>query len=143
MLFKVSIRYGGEMCLSPIISKPGRRLAMILMILVSCAGQSASITPEKDSKKIETNLQPTAQPLPEKSYRKGEVIVRFEKNVDKDRIESMLKQMGLEIVHTYTIPDLYLLTITSQKTVEETLEILHDHPEVMYAEPNYTIQLNR
>ncbi len=105
------------------VSKPACLLAMIFIILVSCGGHSAPINPEKPA------------------YREGEILVRFEKNIDKERIESMLRQMGLKIKHTYTIPNLYLLTITDRKTVAETLKILHDHPEVMYAEPNYKIQL--
>ena len=56
-------------------------------------------------------------------------------------IETLLKELNLKINHAYTLPNLYLVTITDKKTVKEKLKSLHDYPEVVYAEPNYTIQL--
>lgn len=82
------------------------------------------------------------QPLKEyNGTQKNEILIRFEKNVKVHRIETLLKELNLKINHTYTLPSLFLVSITDKKTVKEKLKSLHELPEVLYAEPNNTIQL--
>ena len=80
---------------------------------------------------------------PEKTYREGEILVKFKKDVSQDRIGEILEETGTEKIKMLGTVGVYVLRIPKGTTVESMVEKFQTLPEVEYAEPNYTVTIRR
>ncbi|MEW5909797.1 MAG: hypothetical protein AB1659_08360 [Thermodesulfobacteriota bacterium] len=76
-----------------------------------------------------------------KGDRAGEILVRFQEVLKREEIEFLLKNLNLELISSFSIPNLYLLKIPQNQTPDEMIKILRSYPQVVYAEPNYSYSL--
>ena len=78
-----------------------------------------------------------------KDYKAGEVLVKFKKDISKEAVEKIAKDSGLEIIRVVSPPNLYLLKIAGDSTVENTINVLKKFEEVEYSEPNYIYRIHK
>jgi hypothetical protein len=88
---------------------------------------------------IREDAQMEALPRQKQSYVPGQVLVKFKDAVDKQAIQTIKEALSLETIRVVRRPNLYLMRIVSESSVEAVIERLRDFPEVSYAEPNYRV----
>ena len=96
------------------------------------APQSGEIT-------IRENAQTEASPRQKQSYVPGQVLVKFKDGVDEQAIQTIKEALSLETIRVVRRPNLFLMRIADESSVEAVIERLRDFPEVSYAEPNYRV----
>lgn len=70
-------------------------------------------------------------------YRPGELLVKFKVGVSSKRIEEINSALGTKTVRYFKPSGAYLLKITGETSVVETVGQYARLPEVEFAEPNY------
>jgi hypothetical protein len=88
---------------------------------------------------IRENAQMEPSPRQRPSYVPGQVLVKFEDGVDEQAIQTIKEAMSLETIRVVRRPNLFLMRIVNESSVEAVIERLRDFPEVSYAEPNYRV----
>ena len=88
---------------------------------------------------IRENAQIEASPRQKQSYVPGQVLVKFKDGVDEQAIKTIKEAMSLETIRVVRRPNLFLMKIVNESSVEAVIERLCDFPEVSYAEPNYRV----
>ncbi len=93
---------------------------------------------------VEPNYLFTLNPPEEKpSYPAGEALVRFSPKTERSRVEAIFRALGLELVETFPLPNLFRVKATDpSKSVDKMIQQLISFPEVLYAEPNYRFSLD-
>jgi hypothetical protein len=69
----------------------------------------------------------------------GQVLVKFKDGVDEQSIQTIKEALSLETIRVVRRPNLFLMRIVSESSVEAVIERLRNFPEVSYAEPNYRV----
>lgn len=90
----------------------------------------------------EATICPKLRECPKKAcgkgqYRQGEILVKFKKDVSKEEIAALNKQLGAEVVKYFHHTEAYLLKLPAGMEVKEAVKLYQERPEVEYAEPNY------
>lgn len=113
------------------------QMAILLVLAVACAGQGSSVGRGGDGEiqPIERKLGVTGEG--EGRYAPGEVLVKFRDGTDAGTIASIQREVHLETVKVVSSPNLFLMKIVDDTSVEETVQRLQRYREVVYAEPNY------
>ena len=88
---------------------------------------------------IRENAQIEASPRQKQSYVPGQVLVKFKDGVDEQSIQTIKEALSLETIRVVRRPNLFLMRIVSESSVEAVIERLRDFSEVSYAEPNYRV----
>jgi hypothetical protein len=97
---------------------------LAILISLACAGPS----------------YPAGQPQPrgtQGGYVEGQVIVEFKEDATKEEIETVRRDLHLQIIRTFSRPNLYLMRICDHTPVKTVLESLRRYPAVLYAEPDF------
>jgi hypothetical protein len=82
-------------------------------------------------------MEPSLRQRP--SYVPAQVLVKFKDGVDEQAIQTIEEAMSLETIRVVRRPNLFLMRILDESSVEAVIERLRDFPEVSYAEPNYRV----
>jgi len=77
---------------------------------------------------------------PMRSYVPGQVIVKFQPELDETRIGAILTQYQLSKIKALPLPGVYQLKILNNDTVEQVIETLSKETDVVYVEPNLIMQ---
>ena len=72
-----------------------------------------------------------------KNYKPGEVLVKFKDDTSKESIEKIQQDLPLKTVRIVSHPNLYLMKIMDDSSVESIIQELKRYDAVRYAEPNY------
>lgn len=67
----------------------------------------------------------------------GEILVKFKPEVEKEKIDKINKEFGVEIKKELRIKNTYRLNVPPAKTINEMIKKYKEDPNVEYAEPNY------
>jgi len=117
--------------------------SVILLLTISCAGQSTK-PKEKSSRHPQvTEMQEREQPklapsgIERKDYIPGEILVKFKDGTDTQAIEAIQRELHLKTIREFSSPNLYLMKILDGSSVERIVERLRNYEEVKYSEPNY------
>ena len=131
---------------------------MVVLIVVGCAAQQGSGPGVAQKEPLPENPAEMEKPqydesrLPEvvddskldrgpmKAYAPGQVIVKFEADMDEAQIGDILTQYNLAKIKALSLPDVYLLKILSDDTVAKVVETLSKEVLVVYVEPNFLMQ---
>lgn len=72
----------------------------------------------------------------------SQVLVKFKEGAEEQAIAAIQRQLHLQTVRVISRPNLYLMKIQDDFSVQETIKRLQEFKAVEYAEPNYvrTIQ---
>ena len=121
---------------------------ILLLVVFSCAQsdpagkkvlknapQSGEITIRENA-----HMEPSLRQRP--SYVPGQVLVKFKDGVDEQAIQTIKEAMSLETIRVVRRPNLFLMRIVNESSVEAVIERLRDFPEVSYAEPNYRVTVH-
>ena len=71
---------------------------------------------------IRENAQMEAAPRQKQSYVPGQVLVRFKDGVDEPAIQTIKEVMWLETIRVVRRPDLFLMRIVNESSVEAVIE---------------------
>jgi len=84
--------------------------------------------------------KPASAPLP---YEPGVVLVRFRDDIGRGLVDTVAAELGLQRVGPRRSPSLKTerLRLVARETVEQAVARLNRDPRVLYAEPNWRIQL--
>jgi hypothetical protein len=78
--------------------------------------------------------------VPMKAYVPGQVIVKFEKDLDEAQIGTLLTKYNLKIIKAMPLSDVYVVGIVSDESVAEVIEKLSKEASVSYIEPDHLMQ---
>jgi hypothetical protein len=101
---------------------------------VSTHAKSAQDTALSRALAVENGV-PVAQTVP------GEIIIQFREGTPPDRVETILSATDTKIKKNLGAPLTYLLGISGNKSVDETIQRLKSISEVLHAEPNYIMRI--
>jgi general secretion pathway protein D len=79
----------------------------------------------------------------EKHYIEGEILIKFKKDISKDRAAEIISEHGASVKEYIEDKDTYLIILRKEQSVEEAIKEFSSIPEVLYAEPNYKIKINK
>lgn len=120
----------------------------MIVFFLSCAGP-VSLDPQKPGGQTTSpNIQAIDRhPILSsgkqgQNYVEGQVIVKFREGTGKDAIEAMMRELHLEIIRTFSRPNLYLMRIPDKTDVKGIVERLKTYPAVEYAEPNFKVTID-
>lgn len=83
------------------------------------------------------------KPKNEKEIRaKGEILVKFKKNVTRDEVEAINKELNATIIKKSKNRNLYRLKISDGETIDNMISKYQRLAEVEYAQPNFIYQIN-
>jgi general secretion pathway protein D len=77
----------------------------------------------------------------EKFYNRGELLVKFKKDVSKEKALEIITQKEASIIKYFEGINLYHISLKPDYEVEKAIEDFMSLPEVVYAEPNYKIKI--
>ncbi len=77
---------------------------------------------------------------PMKSYESGQVIVKFEPDLDETQVGDILTRYNLSKIKSLPLPGVYQVEILGDDTVEKIVETLSKEASVVYVEPNFIMQ---
>jgi hypothetical protein len=113
------------------------QMTILLVLAVACAGQGSGTAGGGDggSRTVDKKINVTGDG--ERRYAPGQVLVKFRDGTDAGTIARIQRELNLETVRVVSSPNLFLMRIVDQTSVEETVQRLQGYGEVVYAEPNY------
>lgn len=121
-------------------------LVMSILAACACAAPSVGDDPQKQTQVPGMESKESSEPLPaagkKKDYIPGQVVVKFKPQTDLQSISRLQQELQLETIRMIASPDLYLMKILGNTTVEQMIEGLGQYESVSYAEPNFTKTLN-
>lgn len=77
---------------------------------------------------------------PMKAYESGQLIVKFQADMDEAQIGNILTRYNLAKIKALSLPDVYLVKILDDESVLKVVEMLSKDAAVVYAEPNFLMQ---
>ena len=79
--------------------------------------------------------------LQENHFSEGELMVKFNKDVSRDRAKELVALQGATIIKYFKSIGIYQVRLDPKQTVKQALEQFTQLPEVQYAEPNYILKI--
>lgn len=73
-------------------------------------------------------------------YVEDQIILSFKEGTTGEEIAAVRREFRLEIIRSFSRPNLYLMRVCDKTPVEGVIERLKAHPSVKYAEPNYIVR---
>ncbi len=105
------------------------------------------ITPHiiKDSSQLSqiTADKSLAFAIKEKQYVEGQLLVKFKQGVSKENALEIISQKGASVIKYIDSIELFLLSLKPDQEVEDAIKEFLTEPDVLYAEPNYTVRLKQ
>jgi type II secretory pathway component GspD/PulD (secretin)/cell division septation protein DedD len=79
----------------------------------------------------------------EKLYSPGELMVKFREDVSKERAMEILSQKGASVIKYFEDINVYHIKLRPKQEVDDAIKEFSSLPEVLYAEPNYKIKIDK
>ena len=112
------------------------QIAILFVLAVSCAGrESGARRGGGEVQTMESTMGVAGEE--ERRYVPGQVLVKFRDGTDAGTIARIQREVHLETVRVVSSPNLFLMRLVDQASVEETVRQLQMYNEVVLAEPNY------
>ena len=87
-------------------------------------------------------VNPSPSDLKSQNNDSAEILVRFKPGTKTSTIKTIQEKLSLVTVRTLNVPDLYLMKITDETSVEVIIKNLNQYDEVLYAEPDRKYRIN-
>jgi len=121
------------------------RYIILVLAVFSCAqlDPAAKKALKNEPQLGEINIRENTQMGPSRverpSYVPGQVLVKFKDGIDKQAVETIQRALSLKTIRVVRRPNLFLMRIMDESSVEAVIERLRGFPEVAYAEPNFLV----
>jgi hypothetical protein len=122
---------------------------LILFVLpLSCNGPNSNNSLKSKNKTTEPHIKSTGQAGVSDAqdqagqYVPHEILVKFNPDTDPQTIAHIQAELKLITIRQFRSPNLFLMKITDNATVEAVIEKLKTYQAVKYAEPNYVVKAN-
>lgn len=126
-----------------------RSIWVITIIFFALSFTMLGCTSQQEQEKSNlTNLSEIGERGKEKEvkligdYVPGEILVKFADGTNKQAIKDIKREMQLETIRVISKPNLYLMKILDNTSVESMIECLKNYPEVKHSEPSYIRTIN-
>ena len=119
------------------------QVIVILFLTISCADRHPEAQEKAASHpqaiEIHGSDQPKLSPAggETKNYVPGEILVKFRDGTTDQMKEALKKEVHLETIRIISKPNLYLMKILDDSSVESVMKRLRYYEDVQYSEPNY------
>jgi Fervidolysin N-terminal prodomain len=113
------------------------QIAILLVLAVACTGQGSGTGRGGDGDTQGVERKTGVAGERGRRFAPGEVLVRFRDGTDAGTITRIQREVHLETVRVVSSPNLFLMRIVDQTSVEEMVQRLQRYEEVVLAEPNY------
>jgi len=81
--------------------------------------------------------------MEERHYVEGELLIKFKEDVSEDKAKEIISQKGASIIKYIESIKAYHVKLKAEQTVEDALKEFLSHPDILYAEPNYKIKIQK
>jgi hypothetical protein len=116
---------------------------LVCFAVVSCT--NPAVTSEKYLKKqppsgdnyIKERKEVTPLRTEKRNYAPGQILVKFADGTEEQTIATIQAKLSLTTIRIVHRPNLYLMRILDNSSVEAIMKRLRDFPEVVFSEPNY------
>jgi serine protease len=119
--------------------------AAALAGLVSCAGgvDDQDLSDVKDPGDENGAVPGDETPSKALPYATDTILVRFKRDASLSAQSTLHSQIGTQIAHTYMfLPELQVVSLPEDLSVEKALSLYQGDPSVLYAEPNMIYELD-
>lgn len=119
----------------------------VAFLFSSCAGPSSSAQEKPANPTSSHETQDKGRPLSDPGrkqsnrYVEGQIIIKFMEGTTAEAIETLMRELNLELIRIFSSSNLYLMRICDSTPVKTILERLKKYPEVEHAEPNYAFSI--
>jgi hypothetical protein len=119
---------------------------LLILILSGCGQTNETGGPQPGQTAAQSEFTGKHQPkeMPTHGspfpYAPDEVLVKFKPEVDAKTITKIQKVLKLELIQKFSSPNLFLMKITDDASVETIIKRLDAYDAVKYAEPNYGVK---
>lgn len=79
----------------------------------------------------------------EKRFAEGELLVKFKEGIADERAREIISEKGANIITFMKNIGIYQIRLTKGQDVEDAVKEFSNIPEVQYAEPNYTLKMQK
>jgi hypothetical protein len=119
------------------------RMFFIAFLFLSCAG-SSSIAQSNPATQTPPVIQgnPPVDEGKQNRYAEGRIIVKFQEDATTEDIETVKRELHLEVIRSLLSPNLYLMRICDNKPVQTVLELLKANSKVKFAEPDVIYKID-
>lgn len=90
----------------------------------------------------QTGVKPSAADISQRNIVSGKILVRFKPGTGSDVIKMIQDKYNLKIEKPMGTEGLYLMINTGGIPLDEIINELKKHDEVMYAEPDYKYRID-
>lgn len=112
-------------------------VAFLLLVLVGC-GSTASVS-NLDAHSRASAGEITRIPENATPHLEGQILVRFNDDVQSEQVISILEQLDCQILTRYNDSQLFHLELPSGLSVTDAVREFASLDEVAFAEPNYVL----
>jgi general secretion pathway protein D len=79
----------------------------------------------------------------EKHYVEGELLIKFKEGVSPERVQEIISQAGASVLTFNRNIGIYQIKLRPDQEVEDAVKEFTANPDVLYAEPNYKIKIQK
>ena len=116
---------------------------MVILSYFSCKGQKNDLKGDSENQtntsEAKETKHPKFDPMGEKRYIPGEIVIKFKDGTDLHSIRAIQKRLDLTTIKVVPKLNIYRMKIMNGSPVEEVMKRLQGFSEVEYSEPNYTV----
>lgn len=121
-------------CLSTLPHRTKQLVTIMICVSTVCFSTSCDGT-NQNAAMTDTFESPMKSQTPR--FMPAEVLVKFKAGISQERIASILKDNGIEVIAEIQRGRLYHVRILDDRSVESAINQLSSYREIEYAEPNY------
>ena len=121
-------------------------LLAMLLILIACSStqeprnEPTRVTQQAGRVNIAKGSNEGMSGIQQQVQKPGEILVKFKDDVTDDRKREIIETLDLETIRMVSRPNLYLVKVRGNSSVQGAIKRLQQFHEVEYAEPNYTLK---
>ncbi|BFU89605.1 MAG: hypothetical protein NTAFB01_07920 [Nitrospira sp.] len=119
----------------PALAHRMTQLATIMMCVSAIWFFTSCDARNQNTTTTQTFERPMKSPPPR--FVPYEVLVKFKEGISHERIASILKNNGMDVIAEIQRGRLYHVRIADNRSVESAITQLTSYQEIEYAEPNY------
>ena len=119
-------------------------LYLLLILSLAACGSDKTANISSDTSggigSVKISAQAILSQAAKGNYKEGELLVKFKSDVVTASSQKVHKAVGSSVVKTYKlVPNLELVTLPKDLSVQEAIQNFMSDPNVEYAEPNYAL----
>ncbi len=117
-------------------SKIKKKTNLLIFITPHIIKESTQLAQITDKKYKEFSMK-------ERHYIEGELLVKFKEGVSNEKALEIISQKGASVIKFIEGIKLYHIKLKPEQEVEDAMKEFSSEPDVLYAEPNYKVKIQK